>query len=394
MAGSELCDTRDGAAHRVAVFAPTFPPAVRGGGPVRSIDALVQTAPAGVEAYVLTPDTDWGGSVPLPVTQNSWEPLGDNHVRYVSARNPIYLLRGFWSLRAKKPSTLYFNSFFNPKFSILPLALAQVRLFGHAVRVLAPRGEFGEGALTRKQWKKRLYIGAFRLFGLQRGLIWHATADHEAADIRKMWGQDSIVVSRGNDTLLPAVAAVPVFHAGAVRAVFVGRIVEHKGLSIALAALRDAEVPLSLQIYGAEEDPGYAAECRRIAASLPSHVEVTFRGVIGHDLVRGALSESDVLLMPTAGENFAHVIAEALSVSCAVMTTPWTPWTARLHRGAGIVVEERTPLAWSEALEALVSDAGRLDRMRLQAGNEYNAWRNEDQAPHLFDMVRSVADAQ
>ena len=80
------------------------------------------------------------------------------------------------------------------------------------------------------------------------------------------------------------------------------------------------------------------------------------------------------MLMPTAGENFGHVIAEALSVSCPVMCTPATPWTECLTAGGGLVVDTLEPHDWRVAIERLAaaSPAERL-AFRLRAGEAFKA---------------------
>ena len=47
------------------------------------------------------------------------------------------------------------------------------------------------------------------------------------------------------------------------------------------------------------------------------------------------------MVLLTAGENYGHVIAEALQAGCPVITTPTTPWTQVLRGGGGEIVEDR-----------------------------------------------------
>ncbi|MFA4894809.1 glycosyltransferase [Microbacterium sp.] len=283
---------------------------------------------------------------------------------------------------------LHFNSFFTPHLTILPLLLLRVGFWGRPVTLLAPRGEFGDGALSRRAWKKRLYIRVFRILRLHRSVIWHSTATHETDAIRAMWGSNAQIVYRENDTLLPPTALPPVHNdSGALRAIYLSRIVEHKGLHIVLEALRDSRSTLVFDIYGSPEDEEYAQRCEAVARSLPSNITVTFHGTIKPEGVRDVLANHDVLLMPTAGENFGHVVAEALSVSCAVVTTPKTPWTGVLQGGAGFVVD-RNVEDWRVAIESLARlDPACLIQLRQAAGDSYTLWASRPRAPHVWQLA-------
>src|SRR3546814_13807138 len=83
-------------------------------------------------------------------------------------------------------NAVYINSFFDPQFATLPLIARQ---FGWAPSaptvILAPRGEFSQGALAIKPMKKQAFIAASRVTGLHRSVIWQAPTDIEADDIRR-----------------------------------------------------------------------------------------------------------------------------------------------------------------------------------------------------------------
>ncbi|WP_348790206.1 glycosyltransferase [Leifsonia sp. NPDC080035] len=298
------------------------------------------------------------------------------------------------ALKARRPEVLYFNGFFDPRFSIFPQLLWRVRFWGPTTRLLAPRGEFGEGALSRRSAKKRAFIALYRALRLHRGLYWHASSEVEAGDIRRLWGGDARIVIRQNETQLPVSALEPEPVGETLRAVFLGRLVEHKGLHIALAALADVPVPVELDVYGPEEDPAYVERCKTIATALPDTIRVRFHGSVDPDHSRAALEGHELLLMPTAGENFGHVIAEALSVSCAVMCTTRTPWTETLESGGGWALD-RSQSAWEDALRRYAElSTGERDASRTRAGEAYAEWRARPTQPHVLELVRSEIIAE
>ncbi|MFF1571180.1 glycosyltransferase [Leifsonia sp. NPDC058292] len=373
---------------KVLIFAPTYPPAVRGGGPTRSLEALVATAPATVSTRVIAWDSDLDGE-PLAVERDVWLGNATRGVRFVSVRPIGRLIASYTWMRSARPDALYFNSFFNFPFSILPQLLVRFGQWRGAVRVLAPRGEFGAGALQRRSAKKRVFLAVFRALGLHRRLVWHATSEQEAEDIRRLWGTNAEVLVRPVDTLLSAVAlrlqhpnSVPTF-------AFLGRIVEHKGLAIVLRALASIDDDIALDVYGSEEDQAYTTECRALADALPGNIRVRFLGLLPNPQVRATLSGYDALLMPTAGENFGHAIAESLSAGCPVVATPYTPWTTVLAEGGGRVVADRAVESWRRELQVLAgADTDARLQNRSDAADAYDRWRATPRPGHLFDTIR------
>lgn len=378
----------------VAIFTALYPPALKGGGPIRSTEVLAETAPAAVKVIVLTGDRDLGDQEPLNVPLNRWIQKGKACVRYTSNKSPIQLFRGYSAVRREHPNILNFNSFFSTKYTIIPLLLSLVGFWGRPRILLAPRGEFGIGALNRRSLKKRMYIWLFRLLGLNRSVIWHSTADHESNDIRQIWGADSRIILRGEDTLLPLEPRNSMLENNHLpRFVFLGRIVEHKGLAIILHALTGTTNRLAFDIYGPEEDPSYAARCRNLVRALPSNITVDFKGPASPDQVPGILASYDALLMPTAGENFSHVIAESLSVSCPVFATPYTPWTQTLKSGGGIVVQDREPESWLATIDGFLGLSGE-SRMKLRkdAGDSYRMWRGQPVKSHVWSLTLELEE--
>lgn len=373
----------------VGVFAGSFPPAFRGGGPIRSVDAIVRSAPKGVSVEVLTSDRDLGSNEPLAVKANTWLVRDSANVYYGTISSPRKLLQAFHSLRKRHPQLLHFNSFFTPRLTIAPLMLWRFGFWGPTKLLVSPRGEFGDGALSRRAWKKRLYIAVFRLLRIHRSVIWHSTAEHETHAIHAMWGARARVVFRENDTLLPATALVPAVPSSLrLRAVYLGRIVDHKGVLVALEALTSFSGSLTLDIYGTWEDPEYARQCEKAMKRLPPNVSVTLHDAVLPENVRDVFADHDLFLLPTAGENFGHVVAEALSVSCVVVTTPHTPWTGLLRDGAGVIVPDRSPEKWREQLESIAKKTPEeIFALRVAAGRGFNKWAARPRPPHLWELV-------
>lgn len=376
---------------RILVTCFGFPPAYRGGGPIRTMAGMLASADVSHQVALLTSNADLGCDAPLVVDNHQWKAYGDARVLYLD-RGLRAQVSGLRRGLALKPDVIYLNSLFNPQFS-LPLTVLQ-KLHRTAQVVIAPRGELQDGAMASKKSKKRTFLHLARNADLYDGVIWHASSKHEALKIHQAFGDDVRIIIREDDTLLPQRAELPAAlqqRENVLKAAFVGRITPHKGLHIALQALSEIRQRVDLSIFGPEEDPAYLRECRKLARAVPNGVNVRFAGVLENSQVRQALSENDVLLLPTAGENFGHIIAESMSVGCPVICTDTTPWSERLRGGGGVIVDSREPCDWRKVIDWYAQGGpAAWHGRRVEAANAYERWQVENRQPHFFDMLASV----
>jgi glycosyltransferase involved in cell wall biosynthesis len=312
---------------KVLLFAGYFTPAFAAGGPVRSLENLIGTLGDAIDFSVVTRDRDLGSSKRFPhVTPGAWLPVGNARVMYVAGKNPGASFRKI--IRTTPYDVLYLNSFWDPQFSLLPLILSRM-IHGASRRIiLAPRGEFSPGALAIKPLKKRMMLAVSRLAALHQGVTWEASSEFEAQDIRACLGkraQDVRLV--GNLVQAPKKVDRATRKSGdPLKVVFISRISPMKNLDFALRALAIVTEPVCFTIIGPREDPVYAKQCDALIASLPPHITVKEEGPIEPDRLEEELSRHDLFFLPTRGENFGHVIAEALQAGLRILISDQTPW--------------------------------------------------------------------
>jgi glycosyltransferase involved in cell wall biosynthesis len=388
---SDREDTR-GKDCRILVVAPHFPPAQHGGGPIRSIVAMLRHVPDGFETSVFTRNTDVGSASPLTDHTGEavdWAPGVD--VTYVTTRSLESVANALLGVRRSKPEIIFLNSFFDALFSIAFQMLIAVRLLKPGLLLLAPRGEFSEGALRLKSRKKAVYIGIYKALRLYKSVVWMASTEEEAVDIRSTIDTRARIIVHQDDVELPARAAIPPARDDCerLRLVHFGRCVPKKGLDIALQALKTVDAQVEFDIFGNEEDRSYTYRCKEIAAELPATSRVRFFGHIDADSVRDTIRMYDAAVFPTLGENFGHVIAESLSVSCPIMVSDTTPWTETVRRGGGFVVEPNTPQSWAKTIDDYfrAGPTGWADA-RSKAAGAYEDWfmRTVNQ-PHIYELA-------
>ena len=315
-------------------------------------------------------------------------------MRYLPPRDVLAGLRRL--LRSTPHDVLYLNSYFSPAFSILPLLLRRFHGVPRRPLVIAPRGEFSPAALGISSPKKRAWKVVARALGLYRDALWQATSIEESRQIEVAVGDRAKVFlapilfrqteDDGPTNDEPLEPKVP----GTARFVFFSRIAPMKNLAFALSILDGRSTGhVTFDIFGAIDDPVYWAECqRRISRSPAQNVAITYRGELPHEEVRSTLSRYDVLLMPTRGENFGHVIFEALSSGCPVAISDKTPWIDVETEGAGWVI----PLADEERWRATVEDVVNADEetLRLLRSGAMKLARSRSSDPGDIDLNRQL----
>lgn len=354
---------------RIFASARFYYPGFKAGGPIRSLLNLVDNFSQEFSFHIVTSDRDSGDQEPYQgVARIAWHRVGSAQVCYAASGlcQPLRLA----GLFSRTPhDILYLNSLFSPSFTLLPLLMRRLGLCKQAPVILAPRGELSPGALGLKKIKKSLFLYASKLIGLYRDAIWQATSEHEAANIRAWMGKDARIIVAPNlpSALIEgAVLAADVRRPGeALRLIFLSRISPKKNLELALRVLRSVKVPLKFSIYGPAEDKAYLDQCRRLAASLPGHIKVIWQGVVHPDEVAGVMARNDLFFLPTRGENYGHVIAEAISVGTPVLVADTTPWRNL----------EAAAVGWDLPLEDEAAFAERIEYCASIPNADYAAWR-------------------
>lgn len=372
----------------VAVLTSFYVPAYLGGGPIQTLKALVDEAPNSADVRVVCANHDLGETARLVDRPNEWQPVDRAQVRYVSGglRQLIAAFRD-----TAQADIVYLNSLFSPHYSVLPLILRAAGRWRGAEVLVAPRGELYPGALAQKSWKKKIFLRAFALLRLSEKVTWHASTEEEANLVRTHFGENARIAVREDETSLPRTAQGRAARAGGpLRLLFASRVHPQKGLDIVLAALADMPEPVDLQVVGAFVNEDYERHCAGLAAQLPEHISVEFHGGLPREEVLGKMREADLVVLPTASENFGHVIAEALSESCPVMCSQYTPWAETLDAGGGVVVAPNTAEAWAVALRDYAGRGTEVWHGAAEdAGEAYDAWRRAPKGEHVFDLLRA-----
>lgn len=350
---------------KVRVFIASYVPGFKAGGPIKSLSNLIAATGDEYSFDIFTSDRDLGMEQPyVGVGLNRPVKVGQATVFYCS-KNLKGLVFLFRTLLSSNGPLYYFSSFFSFKFSVLPF-LTVSAISPEALRVVAPRGEFSVGALSIKPIKKKVFISVVKLLGLYKSAVWHASSDKEASDIKAIFGLNANV-RIATDLASSDVSKIRyrVKTEASVEVIFLSRICKMKNLLAVGEILARSSCIVALDIYGPIEDAEYWAECEKQFCMLPSRISVTYKGIADPENVVAVISKYDLLILPTLGENFGHVIAESLFAGVPVLISDRTPW---------MELEDKW-LGWSLPLFDLEKFSRCIDCCSAMSDAEYQVWR-------------------
>lgn len=353
---------------RILQIMPTYYPAARYGGPIRSVHALATSlVKRGHEVHVLTSSMD--GQNNLSVVEGKPTDVDGVSVRYF--RVPI-LRRLCWcpglltALHAEAASfdVMHLHSVFLwPTYAAARVA--------HSVGLpflVAPRGMLGKVVVQRKsRLVKSAWINLVEQRTLQDAAGLHVTSGLEAEEIRTLGLRLPQVFCVPNGLSWPKLH-LPL-HAGPYAALrkpyvlFLSRIDAKKGLDRLISAWQ--WVPdLRLMIAGNDED-GYERQLRKMATELGVAERIEFLGPVTDQHKWALYQNAMMFVLPSYSENFGNVVAEAMAMGCPVVVTPEVGLAGFVAETGCGLVSDGQPQTFAAAIIALSRDPAR----RLAMGN-------------------------
>ena len=359
---------------RILHVVPTYWPAVRYGGPIRSVHGLARGLAArshDVHVFTTNVDGDSDSAVPLgrPVE------LDGVQVTYFPSR---LLRRIYWSPgmgRALATQLVSFDVVHLHSVFLWPTwAAARAARAADVPYVLAPRGMLvPELIRSKSRWAKSAWISLIERRNVSTAAAIHVTSEVERQDLARFgWRLPNVAVipngvDRPADTAGRAISA-DVSHAigQGSYVLSLGRMVWKKGLDRLVAAL--PAVPQARLILAGDDPEGYAAQLSQEAmrlgvadrvAILPRHVE----GADKEALFAGAR----VFAMPSLSENFGIAAVEAMRRGAPVLVTPEVGVAELVRESGGGLVVEGNPGAVSQGLDRLLGDPQGLQAMGAAA---------------------------
>ncbi len=321
---------------RVLIFIEWYLPGSRSGGPVQSCANLIAHLKDEFEFSVVARNTDYMSETPYAnIKSDQWNVLSDGTRVYYFSANKLSKQAIYSLLKSEEYDRVYLNGIFSKYFTLTPLRYF-MGMTGSKV-IVASRGMLADSALAIKRSKKSLFLFFAKQFNLFGGVLFHATNEQEAISVKKKFGVNAKICIAPN---LPEKHDMKEWKSRSkqenlLKLVNVARIAPEKNIKYALEVLQSVTSNVQYDLYGPVYDERYWSECKQIIRMLPGNIKVNYKGSLESNQVSETISQYDLLFLPTLGENFGHVILQALSVGTPVLISDKTMWKGLENKNAG-----------------------------------------------------------
>ncbi len=333
----------------ILIIMGRYLPGYKDGGPVRSIKNLTDFLGREYNFKILTCDRDHGDTEPYPnIKVNNWNHVGNADVYYVP---PKGFSQKLIVKLTKQVDLVYVCGCFND-YAINTLIANRLGMIKVPV-VIASMGLFSPREFHLKYKKKKCFITTFNILGMFKNIYWSATSVLEISEIRQqVWAKKSqFFIAEDLPRKVDEMPIIKEKKPGELDVVWISRIAPKKNLKTAIEILEQVKSNINFTIYGSIHAQEYWDECKEELKKLPDNVKWEYRGNVASEEVVETLKNYHVFLFPTLGENYGHVIQEALSAGCPVILSNQTPWNNLEKYDVGYVFPLEKMNLFAEAIE-------------------------------------------
>lgn len=354
---------------KILIVNPYYYPGWRSGGPQQTIMNVVEEFGTVANLYILTHNHDMGIDEPYPnIRYDTWIKVGNAKVYYGSSK---HFSLEFLSEISNRFELIYIcGPYYEESYKLLWLKrIGKVQ----SKIVLAPMGSFSAGALSHKSKKKWMFWRFSCALGLFKNISWSFTSEIEKKEATACIGKKSIMEYYIAEDLPKKYVDYSVQNMkeklpGNLKIVFLSRICPQKNLLQAIEIVSKLHGNIQFDIFGTQEDKEYWKCCEKQLASLSSAIRWNYMGAVPAENVVNIFLQYDVFLFPTFGENFGHVIYEALMAGCIPLISDRTPWNNLEENACGYAIPLEDEKAYVRCVQSFVDmNKDDISRMSLNA---------------------------
>ncbi len=352
---------------RLLHVVPTYIPAWRYGGPIRSVHGLCAgLARRGHEVTVATTSVDGAGDSEVPLGVPVM--LDGVAVRYFASRilRRIYYapaMGRYFAAELGRFDLVHTHSVFLwPTSAAARAARQRARPL-----VVSPRGMLVRDLIERRSTlAKRAWLALFERGNIAHAAAVHSTSALETREMRNLGMALPKVIEIPNGVDLPGddagaadtTSPEPYF-------LYLGRVSWKKGLEQLIAAL--ARVPGARLVVAGNDDEGLTGALAAQARELGIADRVRFAGYVQGAAKSSLLRGATALVLASRSENFGIAAAEAMAVGTPVVLSAGVGLADFvLAHGGGVVAGDGVD-GLAGALRALDGDAALRQRLASEA---------------------------
>jgi glycosyltransferase involved in cell wall biosynthesis len=365
---------------RILQVIPAYYPAVRYGGPIRSVHALCASlVRRGHQVSVYTTNIDGNADSDVPLGRPV--DMDGVLVHYF----PVPALRRLcWCpalARQLRGAIADFDLVHLHSVFLWPTYIAaRVAYRAGVPYVLSPRGSLvGDLIRGKSRLVKSVWINLVERRSLARAARLHVTAEIEGDEAKALGLKLPEIFCVPNGVGWPSrhlpLAAGPFDSVQRPYALFLSRINRKKGLDRLICAWK--WVPQLALIIAGNDEEDYLPELKALARSEGVADRLNFIGSVSDEHKWALYENAEMFILPSYSENFGNVVAEAMAMACPVVVTPEVG-LARFVRevGAGVVTSGE-PSILAQAVADLHRDEFRRKRcgaLGRQAAIRHLSW--------------------
>ena len=353
---------------RILHVVPSYLPAWRYGGPIRSVHGLAKAQSGARHAVeVFTTDVDGPGRLEVPTDRPV--AIDGVSVSYFRCGWPRRLYRApamaaALGRRVREFDVVHLHSVFlwPTRAAARAAAAAGVPYF------VSPRGMLVEGLIReRGALRQRLWIRLVERRTLRRaaGIVLQSELERRELEALGLDLAPTHVVPNGIGQPPPGGGSDPAETASLASSgplvLFLGRVDRKKGIDRLIEAL-PLLAEASLVVAGNDEErliPGMF----RLAESLGVGSRVSFPGEVRGAEKARLLAAADVFCLPSSSENFGLAALEAMAAGRPVIVTPEVGLASFSEAREALIVVGREPDELAAAIAALLRDRERAERL-------------------------------
>lgn len=319
----------------IAVLSGRYLPGYKDGGPVRTLVNIVECLGTDYKFRIITNDRDHGD-------EKSYDGIDYRIANKVGNAEVWYLPPGGFTfkkiLSLTKDSDMVYCLGPYDDYAYKAMILKRFGLLKQSL-VVASMGSFSAGALNIKNTKKNIYIKLCKTMGLFKKIYWSVTSDIEANDVNHYVGNDAKCYIAEDIPRKPFYIDNIKDKTDKLNIIFLSRICRMKNLDYAIDIVSKLKMKVNFDIFGNIEDEEYWNLCKKKLEKCGPNIKYNYKGIVDSENVQKTFSNYDMFLFPTLGENYGHVIYEALSAGCVPIISNCTPWLDLDDRNCGKVIQ-------------------------------------------------------
>lgn len=358
---------------KVLVLIPYYYPGFRSGGPQQTIQNVIDVFGEKVKLCIYTQNFDLGETKTYDnVEYNKWIKSDNVEVMYVPYEE--YCGKRLEEVY-KKFDYIYSCGLFERNSIALLRIHRKLNKLSKKI-FIAPMGVFSEGAMKSKRLKKYGFVKLCKFFKAFNNVVWSFTSEIEHQEAEHVLGKRYVtdyIIAEDLPRKVDFKEKIEKLsnykkNSGCLKIIFLSRICEKKNLAMALDVLKECVIgDIKLDIYGIREDKEYWERCESIIGNMPNNISVKYVGEVMPEDVLNVFAKYDVFLFPTKGENFGHVIYEALAAGCIPVISNTTPWNMIQENDCGSVIELTDTNGFTSTIETYCKMGNELKQMKIKA---------------------------